>query len=261
MPAPFPGMDPFLEGHLWPDVHQSLALEIRNRLVPAIRPRHFARIAVSVVADQDPELEIGILYPGIEVLERASPTGDEGRPSGPAARGELTAPLTIPALTGIEHRVPSVEIRDRAGNELVTSIEILSPVDKREPELTSYRRKRRSLQCAGVHLVEIDLIRRGSRPVASRSIPADIAYLVLLTREGHARTEVWPLTLADRLPSIPVPLRSPDPDVPIDLGAVLGTVYGQAGYGDEIDYRAEPPPPALTAAGRLVLDDVRARLA
>ncbi len=24
MPSPFPGMDPYLEGYLWPDVHQAL---------------------------------------------------------------------------------------------------------------------------------------------------------------------------------------------------------------------------------------------
>ncbi len=29
MPSPFPGMDPYLEGYLWLDVHQSLASQIR----------------------------------------------------------------------------------------------------------------------------------------------------------------------------------------------------------------------------------------
>ncbi len=27
MPSPFPGMDPYLEGHLWPDVHSALGVE------------------------------------------------------------------------------------------------------------------------------------------------------------------------------------------------------------------------------------------
>lgn len=28
MPSPFPGMDPYLEGALWPDVHQQLAYDL-----------------------------------------------------------------------------------------------------------------------------------------------------------------------------------------------------------------------------------------
>jgi hypothetical protein len=28
MPSPFPGMDPYLESYLWPDVHQRLATKI-----------------------------------------------------------------------------------------------------------------------------------------------------------------------------------------------------------------------------------------
>lgn len=31
MASPFPGMDPYLEGDLWPDVHHALASQIRNR--------------------------------------------------------------------------------------------------------------------------------------------------------------------------------------------------------------------------------------
>ncbi|NEP53451.1 MAG: DUF4058 family protein [Moorea sp. SIO3C2] len=30
MPLPFPGMDPYLEGYLWPDVHSALALVVQK---------------------------------------------------------------------------------------------------------------------------------------------------------------------------------------------------------------------------------------
>lgn len=36
MPSPFPGMDPYLEGHLWPDVHNSLAYLISVQLTPRV---------------------------------------------------------------------------------------------------------------------------------------------------------------------------------------------------------------------------------
>ena len=38
MPSPFPGMDPYLEGHLWPDVHSGLAFVIKEQLVPLQPP-------------------------------------------------------------------------------------------------------------------------------------------------------------------------------------------------------------------------------
>jgi hypothetical protein len=60
MPSPFPGMDPYLEGYLWPDVHQALASKMRQQLTPLVRPRYTVRLGVYVVEDRTPESEIGI---------------------------------------------------------------------------------------------------------------------------------------------------------------------------------------------------------
>ena len=43
-PSPFPGMDPYLEGHLFQDVHHALANEIRDRLAPHVAPKYVARL-------------------------------------------------------------------------------------------------------------------------------------------------------------------------------------------------------------------------
>jgi hypothetical protein len=72
MPSPFPGMDPFLEGHLWPDVRSALAGKVRALLTPLPRPRYTARLAISVVEDSAPESEIGIMYPDVEVLRTSA---------------------------------------------------------------------------------------------------------------------------------------------------------------------------------------------
>src|SRR5271165_1801478 len=41
----FPGMDPYLEDpQLWPGVHQSLIVYIRDHLRPLLRPRYVAAI-------------------------------------------------------------------------------------------------------------------------------------------------------------------------------------------------------------------------
>lgn len=42
MPSPFPGMDPYLEGSLWPSVHAQLAVEIARQLSPRLVPRYIA---------------------------------------------------------------------------------------------------------------------------------------------------------------------------------------------------------------------------
>src|SRR5262245_2211338 len=42
MPSPFPGMDPYLEGHLWTSVHQELATIIAHQLNPRLRPSYVA---------------------------------------------------------------------------------------------------------------------------------------------------------------------------------------------------------------------------
>jgi hypothetical protein len=244
MSSPFPGMDPYLEGYLWPDFHHDFASHIRRALAPLLQPRYVARIAVSIVLDTLPDSEIGIIYPDVEVLTNKL---KEPAPSFTTA-GELplTAPLTIP-ITEFEAKVASVEVHDTADNELVTSIEILSPINKREPNLSQYRQKRLKLRQAGVHLIEIDLIRRGQRPFQHPRIP-DVPYLITLTRAAVPKAELWPLTLQQPLPTIPVPLRYPDPDVPLNLAQVFDSVYEAAFYQLSIDYTTDPPPPQLPPA-------------
>jgi hypothetical protein len=236
-------MDPYLEGDLWPDVHHRLAAEIGNTLTPLLRPKYVARLAVYVVHDESPEPEVGILYPDVEVFERARTALPRPTLTGASS---LVAPLTVPFVSPVDVRIPSVEIRDCRGNELVTAIELTSPVNKREPGLTKYRAKQRRLHAARVHLVEIDLLRRGTRPLAHPRL-AQADYLVALIRAGSSTVEAWPIALTEPLPTVPVPLRDPDPDVPLDLSALLATVYERAAYELSIDYSAAPPPPQLSA--------------
>ena len=54
MNSPFPGMDPYLEGYLWPDVHHRLATQIADLLIPQISPHFVARMNVSMIKDTQP---------------------------------------------------------------------------------------------------------------------------------------------------------------------------------------------------------------
>lgn len=264
MPSPFPGMDPYLEGYLWPDVHNALANKIRQLLTPLLRPRYTARLGIYVVEDTAPESDVGIMYPDVEVMHNA-PESQPERSAGPlalqsaASLGAVTpATLSIPVILPVDVQLTNVEIRDTASNQLVTSIEVISPVNKRAPGLAQYRIKRQRLYQAGVHLIELDFIRRGTRPVAHRRLP-DVPYLVTLTRAQAGKTDVWPLTLRDPLPTLPLPLRPPDDDVTLDLAVAFSALYDEAAYDLSIDYRQDPPPPALSEADRAWFNELLSR--
>lgn len=252
MPSPFPGMDPYLEGYLWPDVHHRLATQISDQLTPLLRPDYVARIEVQVVTDETPEVEIGIMYPDVEIMRSRQLSNESAGALPKAGVSAAIDPVITPVSVSVplieaEVRLATVEIRDTAQNELVTSIEIVSPVNKREPGLTKYRQKRRRLYEANVHLVEIDLIRRGQRLLAHPRVPPS-AYLISLTRAEARFADIWSINLHDPLPVIPIPLRLPDGDVPLDLAVTFATIYDRAAYDLSIDYREAPPPPSLTAA-------------
>ena len=246
MPSPLPGMDPYLEGYLWPDVHSALAHKIRQQLAPQIQPKYVARLEISVIEDYSPDAEIGIMYPDVDVIKvrssRPSPPEAPGGRAGAESTARLTASITIPLP---QVRLATVALRDVAQNILITSIEILSPVNKREPNLSQYRQKRQRLREAQVHLLEIDLLRRGARVWQHPRLP-DVPYLVLLTRSQASAVEVWPVRLQDKLPTLPVPLRSPDPDAILDLSAALQAIYDEALYQLSIDYTQDPPPPPFS---------------
>lgn len=250
MPSPFPGMDPFLEGYLWVDVHQALASEIRAQLAPRISPRYVARLAVSVIEDESADIEIGVMYPDVEIIEPISQNPGRALGEATAVLVAPKAPTISPSVTlplNLKYRQVTVEIRDAGKNELVTSIEILSPVNKREPGLTKYREKRKRLYDAGVHLLEIDLLRRGTRALNRRQV-SQVPYAVMLTRSFAQQVQVWAIHLQDPLPTVPVPLRRSDPDVPLELQPALNEIYDIARYDLTIDYTTEPPPPAMSEA-------------
>jgi hypothetical protein len=135
----------------------------------------------------------------------------------------------------VDHeRLSYVEIRDRRDRELVAVLESLSPANKHPgPDREQYQAKRMELLNGPVHLVEIDLL-RGGPPLPAAGRP-DCAYSVLVSRlEGRLDAEFWPISLRERLPVIPIPVRAPDPDARLDLQAVLDRIYDDAGYADYI---------------------------
>ena len=143
-------------------------------------------------------------------------------------------------------------VYETATDTLVTSIEILSPANKSGEGLREYQRKRSRLLRVEIHLVEIDLLRGGTRSgreVAEPPLDTDYEIVVNRASDQSSRTsEIWPVALNEELPTIPIPLLSPDADVSLDLGAVFQQIYADAYYELRIDYTGAVPAPKLRPA-------------
>jgi hypothetical protein len=247
MPSPFPGMDPYLESPLhWRDVHHSLAGQIRRQLVPRLSPRYVARLETRLVAFSPDEEEISILYPDVEVTQKqlrelAIATYEAATD---VADAVPPPPLVLRAITPEQVELITVEIRDAAQGRLVTAIEILSPVNKRPGKgLDEYRAKRGTVLSANAHLLEIDLLRQGTRPPRLIGLPQSDYFIFLTRAERRNLTETWPVSVRDSLPVVPVPLLPGDEDVPLDMSHALRTIYDEARYDLGIDYGQPPVPP------------------
>lgn len=151
---------------------------------------------------------------------------------------------------GDEERQRFLTIRDREFRKVVTVIELLSPTNKTPGDgFTEYLVKRTNIFHTMANLVEIDLLRRGQRlPTREPLAPADY-YAFVCRTERLPKVEVYAWTLRDRLPAIPVPLASGEPDVSLDLQEAFTKTYDRSGYDYALDYRraVEPPLDASTS--------------
>lgn len=244
MPSPFPGMDPYFESQRnWSGFHHGLADEISAQLNRNVRPKYYARPATYATYDviEVSEPVSRAIYPDVAVWQRPqTPSTQTGV--------RLIDPPQSQSIVAVETqlRLANVEVRRVGDDQLITAIEILSPINKRPGiERDKYLRKRRELLRSDVHLMEIDLLRGGQRSPLETPVP-HASYYVTLSRENRRPyVEVWSIQLNQRLPVVAVPLSRPDKDVALDLEAVVGAVYERGGYDVSIDYRQPVPPPEL----------------
>lgn len=250
MPSPFPGMDPYLEdAEIWSGFHHSIAEEIKRRLNRQLGPKYYAEVEVLVVAEH---VEVGIsgpIIPDAAVLEAAMPAAKASSGASSATAAIPAAPIRRPVPVPDEVKLRSVRIYRTPTNRLVTSIEILSPFNKRSEGLEKYRQKRARLLQSPVHLVEIDFLRGGERPGREVAKPPLATDYVVLVNRGNGwdvrESEIWPVSLSEQLPTLPIPLLVPDPDQPLHLEECFRAVYDDSRYAPRLDYRRPIPPPAI----------------
>jgi hypothetical protein len=242
MQNPFPGMNPYLE-QFWGDVHARLIVYASNQLQRSLPGDLRARVQERVFVESAKQERS--FYPDVRVVERGRVRAAAVKENGGVA---LAEPVRI--------RVPDgpitqgyIEILDLStGRRIVTVIEILSAHNKvagRGRKL--YAQKQQECRKGRVNLVEIDLLRAGRWVL---SVPEDLVeqphrtcYKVCIGRGQSSFWDFYPVSLRERLPVIPIPLRETDEDVPLDLQTLLDQCYRDGAYDDDIDYEREPNPP------------------
>ena len=255
MKSKFPGMYPYLEGADWQDVHNSLAYVIKRQLSPQLRPKYFARLEKYAVTDTSPHLNMGIVYPDLDVWKKP-PEAFKEASTAIMVEVALTPPtVTFPFIGALEVNVPIIEIKDKENNELITTLEILSPANKRNPGYDKYIEKQRKLHEWGVHLLEIDLVRQDER-YFKHPLVAKTHYLVTLLRGNSNKVDVWAIDIKDKLPVLPVPLKAPDADAVLNLQNAFDEMYREGLYADSINYGKTPPPPAFSEEEQKWIDSI-----
>ncbi|MCO5167465.1 MAG: DUF4058 family protein [Planctomycetes bacterium] len=243
--GPFPGMDPYLEQH-WRDVHSRLVVYAADALQEVLPAPLRARIEERVFVESGEE-GVRSIYPDVCVVEHRAPRAvvPSTAPGGVAVAAPLVLRLEDEPVTQ-----RSVEIVDAgSGDRVVTVLEVLSPSNKAPGEGQAlYLRKQRDLRAGRVSLVEVDLLRAGTRVLSVRPEqvpPSHRTPYQVVVRRGHRpeEVEVYAVPLRERLPVIAVPLREQDPDVPLDLQALVDRCYRLGRYDATIDYAAGPAPP------------------
>ncbi len=241
MKTPFPGMDPYLEhAALWPSVHTRLMVELARQLRPLIRPRYVASVEERVYLEEPEDQRIPDVW-----VQRLR---ENGLPE-QSPETSLATPVVI-EVPELEVHEAYIEILDRYRDQkVVTVIEVVSPTNKAAGNgRTAYRAKQREVLGTECHLVEIDLLRRGTHALAVPEAwvgelrPYD--YLLCVSRwPRRRRFEVYRWLLRARMPRIRMPLAEPDKDVPLDIQAALEQVYEDGDYMLRVRYDEPCEPP------------------
>ena len=248
MPSPFPGMNLYLESpELWPEVHSRLIVAIADEIAPALLPNYYVAIEKRTYLTA-PEDSVLIGIPDVVVVSQEVQTEKELERSN-TLTATLSQPdepqtVTVPLAEEVQERY--LEIRDTKTGRVVTTIELLSPKNKRSGEgREAYLRKRQRILTSSTHLVEIDLLRSG-KPMPMQGVAQLKDYRILISRsDNRPQAQLYAFNLQDTIPHIELPLKAGDNSPIVELKPILDGVYDRAGCRFRIDY-SQPTTPALS---------------
>jgi hypothetical protein len=250
MPSPFPGMDPYIEASgLWEDFHNHLVEHIAMQLADIAPERYVVRTgerSYLVLVQSEGKKEHPFLPDVSIAATRGRKKGSKKSSTAVAEPAIEKKQHVLRAFIEEEHRETFVEIYE-TGSELhlVTSIEVLSPSNKRPNSegWDLYQRKRQSILLGNINLLELDLLRGGQRMPMLDPWP-DSPYVLMVARARQAQTcLVLEGSFQNPLPPIPVPLAKPDVDLSLNLQSLVDTIYRRFRYEQSINYARELTPP------------------
>jgi hypothetical protein len=248
MPSPFPGMDPYLEAQgLWEGCHAAMVTHSAEGLNQRLPDGYVAKIETKVTFVSQ-HVERPHRIPDV-LIAREPDSRTSSVPSSKHDAGVATIePITIPfALGEVEVRDRWIEILGLPEMDLVTVIEILSPSNKTGSGRIDYLEKRATFIDRPVNFVEIDLLLGGRRMPMARPLPPADYYAVVGRGSGTPNAQVYAWSIRHVLPAIPIPLRTPDADVSLNLREAFDLTYDRGRYRRLVRY-GKPLPENLPLA-------------
>lgn len=245
-------MDPYLEDPaFWEGFHDVLITECMYLVEKGLPDGYISNVKERAEVISTDDAAARVYVPDIGVSRRAARSRRKGKPgAGGVQLVEAVEHITLASLDSIEVREAYIEVLRVPGYELVTVIELMSPWNKNGAGIAIHRGKRSGLVRDGVHFVELDLLRGGARAKLSEPLPSADYYALVFRGDRSPEVDVFSWKLRDKLPRIPIPLRAPDPDVPLDLSEALHTAYERGRYDRKLRYAQPLDPPFKGAQAR-----------
>lgn len=241
MPSPFPGMNPYLENpQFWSDVHHRLITALADAIESNLSLKY--RVAIekrTYLNNREESVEVGI--PDVAVTFQKSTLTSQTSSTATLPTQEEAVMVTIPVPEEI--REGYLEIREEGTGYVVTTIEVLSPTNKRSGVgREAYLQKRHKVLNTPTHLVEIDLL-RGGKPMPILSEIPQTDYRILIAF-GNRRplAQLYGFSIRQEIPKFSLPLHSGDPEPIVDVQSLLVGIYQRARYDMVVDYSKEPVP-------------------
>jgi len=133
---------------------------------------------------------------------------------------------------------------DADSRRVVTVVEMLSPANKSTgKDGEAYLAKRQDYLRTHTNLVEIDFLRRGRRPPVEVPMPRADYYIIVCRGIDYPQAGVWPLSVRDRLPPIPIPLDPGVISVKLELEPCFQKAYEEGRYDLDVNYEEPPTAP------------------
>lgn len=230
MPSPLPGMNPFIEQpELWSEFHSRMIVAIADSLDDLLSREYRVAVEKRVYLSQDEE-QVLIGIPDVSV------TADSERPERGRSSVAIAEPLTVelPQFQEVQERY--LEIREGSAGNVITTIELLSPKNKKAGEgRDAYLRKRQQILNSATHLVEVDLL-RGGVPLPLRGQRA-ASYRILVSRSNtRPQAQLYAFDLRQEIPAFEIPLRIGEMEPILQLQPLVHQIYDKSRLELAIDY-------------------------